>query len=738
MSNPEVNSYEFTSLDELQKILRENGWNNDQVTRLIGTSWVKSPFGKITINKENIPELAKKLDAANTRYEQQNLLRQITMWKLISEVGETFSFATIDELKDALEQKGVSFPEKYLSQVDSFVKGFWGPRTLSKQEYEGLITALKVITGNRETDNADRWNLIRVAFKDVPKVISVEWAWEVDSMVLITLKSRLEREAWSPVTVDSIRKVLDALDGEKKNPDARAVIVSYLWSRLATAGYIMTLQGWKVVLQNTADQKNAEILAATMMAYIQAGKMSTAEVQRAILVGTGSFGMYLDIQKVNLKNISTEAYVQFLAATLNIDLKKWTPEQKVQLINKSSGTPDEKAFLISYVNGGYSWYNLVLDAERYAKICEQSKELIVSPQYAAVQAKVNTVSGGGIQSEKKRMADANEKLDWNSFLDNPMKAITKYPWTSLGIVIGSIWKFWFMKTLLGLLWGFVWYNVLKEWGLIDPLKTQEDPKKGIISMLQEIGISWAEIYGNGKPDKNGNIYTKDFSVWKRIFYIWIDKDWIISLKDVTTNPKSPKRVRLDWSTDSSADFVKTLDEAKAAIQKIQEKVTTTTPQKTLPENVPPAKWIDKSWIAGPRLAATERVEKYPELSNMVETLRKSNAQKKWVETADISDYVAFINTELQGRKISELINPSDYKASIFSDDVIFDKAWKNHLNWLMLKRVLRVYLGADMRTVDAQNNMKKWEKEQKAFMDKHKTVMDNQNSTLKDLIDSIK
>jgi|GEM_PF-4058942 len=56
---------------------------------------------------------------------------------------------------------------------------------------------------------------------------------------------------------------------------------------------------------------------------------------------------------------------------------------------------------------------------------------------------------------------------------------------------------------------------------------------------------------------------------------------------------------------------------------------------------------------------------------MVESVRKSQLKKK---VADISDYVAFINTELQTRKSSELINPSDEKFSIFSDDAMFNKS----------------------------------------------------------------
>ncbi len=59
----------------------------------------------------------------------------------------------------------------------------------------------------------------------------------------------------------------------------------------------------------------------------------------------------------------------------------------------------------------------------------------------------------------------------------------------------------------------------------------------------------------------------------------------------------------------------------------------------------------------------------------------------------MADYIDFIHSDhIQKRKISEVVNPQDFKFSIFSDEASFDRASQNNLNTMMLKRIMRVYL----------------------------------------------
>lgn len=56
----------------------------------------------------------------------------------------------------------------------------------------------------------------------------------------------------------------------------------------------------------------------------------------------------------------------------------------------------------------------------------------------------------------------------------------------------------------------------------------------------------------------------------------------------------------------------------------------------------------------------------------------------------------------------------------------------------MLKRIIRVYLGVDMRTSVPSQNLKKGEQEQKSFVSNYSVVLSKKDSTFKDLVDAIK
>jgi len=81
-----------------------------------------------------------------------------------------------------------------------------------------------------------------------------------------------------------MKKLLDKLD--TLEPDGRKVVVSYLWSKLAHAGYSMTLQNNKISLFHSTEKENAALLEATLSAYIDAKKVNLSEIQRAILMGS--------------------------------------------------------------------------------------------------------------------------------------------------------------------------------------------------------------------------------------------------------------------------------------------------------------------------------------------------------------------------------------------------------------------------------------------------------------------
>ncbi len=285
-----------------------------------------------------------------------------------------------------------------------------------------------------------------------------------DTIAITNLKKELEQEVASPITVPELNKLLEKLAGQ--DSDARKITISYLWSKLANAGYITTIQNWKISLLNPADQANAEALEATLNAYVDSRKINLSEIQRAVLVGSGSFGVFLDTQKANMPSITTQKYADFLASSLQIDLSRGNPASKIQIINKSRATPDEKAFLISFVNGGYTSYNLAPDAKRQMELREMSAELIASPQYTKVTATVDRASSGAYAREQEAIQKwgKKEELTIETFMDNPVRAITAYPWTAMALIAGSIWQFGFGKTFLWLFAGILGIKAINELG----------------------------------------------------------------------------------------------------------------------------------------------------------------------------------------------------------------------------------------------------------------------------------
>ncbi len=215
-------------------------------------------------------------------------------------------------------------------------------------------------------------------------------------------------------------------------------------------GYIATITKDNAIsVEHTTDKMGAASLEKTLQAHIGANILTVSDIQRAMIVGPESFGKYLGTQKVDIRKATTDGYATFVMEARGIDLTKaTTTEQKVRIIQNSKATPDEKAFLLSYVNGGLRTYNITPELDRQIRMDAIGAEIKASPEFKAVNKAIETTSGGGAKAEKKKMEEAGEELTWNSFLDNPMRAISKYPWTSLGIVVASIWKFGFMKTLL--------------------------------------------------------------------------------------------------------------------------------------------------------------------------------------------------------------------------------------------------------------------------------------------------
>lgn len=311
------------------------------------------------------------------------------------------------------------------------------------------------------------------------------------------LHTKLKQGNEEPMTVESVNKLLTALDTEK-SPEARTIIINTLWSRLAGQKYSMTLQGGKISLENPLNVENAIAIEATLNNQLAATKIRLNEFQGAIMTGTRKFGSYVDTQSADLTKASLVGYVDFLTKNLGIDLTADNAHNIKLVQSHSKATAEEKSFLITYLTGGYAGYNAVPDVQRKVELKKQNIELQSSAVFTVTEKIVGTASAGKLATEKAAMKQGwkSEELTLDTFMDNPTLAIAKYPWTSLTLIIAWIWKFGFMKTIGGLLVGSIGLKALNEIGTETGLGKQI--KDGLKKWAKVAGEAAEEALDSGK------------------------------------------------------------------------------------------------------------------------------------------------------------------------------------------------------------------------------------------------
>jgi len=216
------------------------------------------------------------------------------------------------------------------------------------------------------------------------------------------LHTRLKKGNEEPMTVESVNKLLSTLDTEK-SPEARAIIINTLWSRLAGQKYNMTLQGGKISLENPLNVENAIAIEATLNNQLAAGKIRLNEIQGAIMTGTRKFGSYVDTQSADLTKASLVGYVDFLTKNLGIGLTADNAHNIKLVQSHSKATAEEKSFLITYLTGGYAGYDAVPDVQRKVELKKQNIELQSSAVFVATEKIVGTASAGKLATEKAAM-----------------------------------------------------------------------------------------------------------------------------------------------------------------------------------------------------------------------------------------------------------------------------------------------------------------------------------------------
>lgn len=477
------------------------------------------------------------------------------------------------EKKKVLEPKNIADVRKFIAEK-KWTK-WWEAHEVSFQEWEQLVRKYESerwqITAATAAATSTVWHTVLWSTTSSVEIKNTEnrvWPAEINLEKIKSLKTALENEVKSPLTPDGLSKILEKLKDEK-NPDNRAIITSYIWSKMNNGGYITTITNNTISIEHTTDKIGATSLESTLQAYISANILTLSDIQRAMIVGPQSFRQYLGTQKVNTRNATTDGYVIFIMDARGIDLTRATTlEQKIRVIKGSKANPDEKAFLISYMNGWLRAYNITPEIDRQMKMDIVGAEIKASPEFKSVNKVIETTSGGAAKTEKKKMEEAGEELTWNSFLDNPMRAISKYPWTSLGLVIASIWQFGFMKTLLGALGGIIGYKIVDEFGWINKMKRWEKKDDEKKNGPQE---SWADKWKTNKLNESlDKTYNTQMNTYLRMAFLKEDINMerllIESIQDVNYDDlknyvlaewKVPNAIKELIKDDSNKSIVRT-------------------------------------------------------------------------------------------------------------------------------------------------------------------------------------
>ena len=90
----------------------------------------------------------------------------------------------------------------------------------------------------------------------------------------------------------------------------------------------------------------------------------------------------------------------------------------------------------------------------------------------------------------------------------------------------------------------------------------------------------------------------------------------------------------------------------------------------------------------------------------------------------MDEYLAFISSDAFGqRKVMDLVNPAEFRKSVFSTEPAFDRQGENKYNPLLLKKILMLCFGDSFDTVKPSDvNTPRGSAEKNAFLERHPTL----------------
>lgn len=315
-------------------------------------------------------------------------------------------------------------------------------------------------------------------------------AFVLNTQEFQTLANQLATQRNEPLTIARINQYLSIIREESLNPSLQAEVLGMICVKLFQAGFISYIRNGQIQVEwPHGKTKEATDFRATLEAWRQGGHFHLDDMRRALVMSQASWNDYMGTQQLNVQNVSMQAYLEYVLKRSNISLQ-WVNsiEEKAEVIRKASWlSPEIRSLLLTYV---YDTDNIQkTNMNDIVALSEERKKVVASQPHVqtrvqealqAAQTQLPPSAAAWIQHEQQRMAERNEPLTLERFLDNPLRAVGAYPITSFAIMVVLVATIGWKKAFY-VAWGSaLGVLVSKETGLQDFIKQ---------SLMDAFGVS---------------------------------------------------------------------------------------------------------------------------------------------------------------------------------------------------------------------------------------------------------
>lgn len=245
------------------------------------------------------------------------------------------------------------------------------------------------------------------------------------------LSKEIESRLQDKIDPIQLREELNRVK-EYKDPLTRQFAIQTFWGQLKKEGYDVMVANGKVIVTGSESAKAASFSLAFNDALAEKATenmtpVTLSEIQQSILIGSGErFTDFVNNAQTPGKRTERE-YNNFLLTSYNItetDTKKL-----IEIVHRHSAMKvEEKAYLLSSLQGGMNGLDVNKTADNYIQATTAMKDTILSPEVQKVGANIP----GGLPKTPAEAEKLAEKV-----ASNP-SSLSGKPLTVIALVLGTI------------------------------------------------------------------------------------------------------------------------------------------------------------------------------------------------------------------------------------------------------------------------------------------------------------